>query len=109
MCERRNTVSLLVVALTLLMLLAALGFITGGLLQAEGVLWGAGPPPGSSSSSRTRKVGAMLLLAIGGMLVVTAIVTAGLIADREAHLMGLQATVPRLESRVQVLEKKLGQ
>lgn len=43
--------SLLVVALTLLMLLAAVGFVTCGLLQAEGLLWGpkarAGTPPSS--------------------------------------------------------------
>lgn len=109
MCERRNTVSLLVVSLTLLMLLAALGFITGGLLQAEGVLWGPGPRPDSAPSLRTRKVGVMLLLVIGGILVVTAIVTAGLIADRETRFIGLQATVSRLESRIQVLERKLGQ
>jgi hypothetical protein len=102
-------VSLLVVAMTLLMLLAAVGFVTGGLLQAEGVLWGSPAKAGTPHTSRTRKVGAMLLIAIGGILVVTALVTAGLIAEREAHFIGLQATVSRLETRIQALERKLGQ
>ena len=101
--------SLLVLALTLLILLAAVGFVTGGLIQAEGVLWGPAAHSGSPPTSRTRKVGAMLLLVIGGILVVTAIVTAGLIADREARLVELQAKVSGQETRIQALEKKLGQ
>ncbi len=51
----------------------------------------------------------MLLIALGGILVVTAIVTGVLVADREAHFIGLQATVSRLETRIQALERKLGQ
>jgi hypothetical protein len=41
--------------------------------------------------------------------VVTAIVTGVLMAEREAHFVGLQATVSRLETRIQALEGKLGQ
>jgi hypothetical protein len=41
--------------------------------------------------------------------VVTAIVTGALMVEREADFIGLQATVLRLESRMQALEDKLGQ
>ena len=52
--------------------------------------------------SRTRKLGAMGLLAIGGILVVTAIVAGVLMAEREADFV-------QLESRLGDLERRLGQ
>jgi hypothetical protein len=101
--------SLLTVVLVLAMLLWALGFVVSGLVLAEDVLWrrpgGQILPP----ISRTRKFGAMFLLVIGGILVVTAIVTGVLVAEREAHLVRLEATVSRLEDEVQALKSKLTQ
>lgn len=97
----------LTVVLTLVMLLSAVGFVVGGLVLAEGVLR---PPAreGAPAVSRTRKVGALFLLALGCILVVVAIATGALIADREARLIELQGTVSQLESRIQALEGKLG-
>jgi hypothetical protein len=101
--------SLLTVILVLAMLLWAVGFVTVGLVLAEEVLWRRPAGIGSPPVSRTRKVGAMGLLAIGGILVVTAIVTGVLVAEREGRLVRLDATVSQLESKVRGLEGKLGQ
>jgi hypothetical protein len=94
--------SLLTVVLILAMLLWSVGFVVIGLVLAEEVLWrrpgGKGAPP----VSRTRQIGAMGLLAIGGILVVTALVAGVLMAEREAHFV-------RLESRLSDLEHRLGQ
>jgi len=94
--------SVLTVTLILAMLLWSVGFVVVGLVLAEEVLWRrpsgqAGPPV-----SRTRKIGAMGLLAIGGILVVTALVAGALMAEREAHFV-------QLESRLGDLEHRLGQ
>lgn len=101
--------SLLTVVLVLAMLLWALGFVVTGLVLAEEVLWRRPGGGGSPPISRTRKVGAMGLIVIGGILVVTAIVTGVLVADREAHLVRLEATVSQLEGEVRALESKLSQ
>jgi hypothetical protein len=94
--------SILTVILILAMLLWSVGFVVVGLVLAEEVLWRrpagqAGPPV-----SRTRKIGAMGLLAIGGNLVVAALVAGVLMAEREAHFL-------QLESRLGDLEHRLGQ
>jgi len=99
--------SLLTVVLVLAMLLWALGFVVSGLVLAEEVLWGRPRGKGSPPISRTRKVGAMLLIVIGGVLVVTAIVTGVLVTEREAHLVRLEATVSQLEGEVRALKGKL--
>ncbi len=101
--------SLLTVILVLAMLLWALGFVVSGLVLAEEVLWRRPAGEGSPPVSRLRKVGATLLLVIGCILVVTAIVTGVLVAEREAHLVRLEATVSQLESKVGALENKLSQ
>jgi len=101
--------SLLTVILVLAMLLWALGFVVSGLVLAEEVLWRRPAKEGSPPVSRTRKFGAMFLLVLGGILVVTAIVTGVLVAEREAHLIRLEATVSQLEGQVRALEGKLGQ
>ena len=94
--------SILTVILILAMLLWSVGFVVVGIVLAEEVLWrrptGTAAPP----VSWTRKVGAVGLLAIGGILVVTAIVAGALMAEREAHFV-------RLESRLGDLEHRLGQ
>ncbi len=97
----------LTVVLTLVMLLSAVGFVVGGLVLAEGVLR---PPArdGLPAVSRTRKVGALFLVVVGCILVVVAIATGALIAAREAHLIELGGRVSQLETRIQVLEGKLG-
>ena len=94
--------SSLTIVLILAMLLWSVGFVVVGLVRAEEVLWRrparqAGPPV-----SRTRKLGAMGLLAIGGILVVTAIVAGVLMAERETHFI-------HLESRLGDPEHRLGQ
>lgn len=101
--------SVLTVVLTLVMLLSAVGFVVGGLVLAEGILRRSTAKEGTPLISRTRKIGAMFLLVLGCLIVVTAIVTGVLMAEREAHFVGLQATVSRLETRIQALEGKLGQ
>jgi len=55
------------------------------------------------------KTGGVLLLVIGSILVVTAVVTAVLAAERESHLVRLEAPASSLESRLHLLEGKLGQ
>ena len=82
------------------MLLWSVGFVVVGLVRAEEVLWRrpagqAGPPV-----SRTRKLGAMGLLAIGGILVVTAIVAGVLMAEREAHFVQPESWLGDLEHRL---------
>lgn len=99
--------SLLTVILVLAMLLWAVGFVTAGLVLAEEVLWSRPRGEGSPPISRVRKAGAMLLLVIGGILVVTAIVTGVLVAERESHLVRLDAAVSQLEGKVRTLESKL--
>jgi hypothetical protein len=102
-------VSLLTIVLTLVMLLSAVGFVVGGLVLAEEVLRPPAPRGGTLAISRTRKVGGLFLLAIGILLVLIAIVTGALIAEREAHLNELEGTVSRLDARIKALEGKLGQ
>jgi uncharacterized membrane protein YidH (DUF202 family) len=101
-------VSLLTIVLTLVMLLSAVGFVVGGLVLAEEVLRPPASRGGTPAISRTRKVGGLFLLAIGIVLVLVAIVTGALIAEREAHLIEMRDRLSRLESRVQVLESKSG-
>jgi hypothetical protein len=101
--------SLLTVILVVAMLLWAVGFVTVGLVLAEEVLWRRPAGVGSPPVSRTRKVAAVLLFLIGGILVVTAIVTGVLVAEREGRLVRLDATVSQLESKVRGLEDKLSQ
>lgn len=101
--------SLLTVILVVAMLLWAVGFVTVGLVLAEEVLWRRPGGEGSPPTSRTRKVGAIGLIVIGGILVVTAVVTGVLVAEREAHLIRLEATVSQLEGEVRALESKLSQ
>ena len=100
---------LLTVVLVLAMLLWAMGFVVSGFVLAEEALWrrpgGAGSPP----VSRTRKVGAILLLVIGGILVMTAIVTGMLVTEREAHLVRLEAAVLLLQGELRAVETKLSQ
>ena len=99
--------SILTVVLVVAMLLWAVGFVVSGLVLAEEVLWRRPAGKGSPPISRTRKVGAMLLLAIGGILVVTAIATGVLVAERESRLVRLEDSVSQLESTVRSLENKL--
>jgi hypothetical protein len=101
--------SLLTVILVLAMLLWALGFVVSGLVLAEEVLWQRPAGEGARPISRLRKVGAMLLLVIGVILVVTAVVTGVLVAEREAHLIRLEDTVSQLDGKLRALEGKLGQ
>jgi len=93
--------SLLTVILVLAMLLWSVGFVVVGLVLAEEVLWrrpGTATPP----VSRMRRIGALGLLAIGGILVVTTLVAGGLMAEREARFV-------QLESRLAALKHKVGQ
>jgi len=99
--------SLLTVILVLAMLLWALGFVVSGLVLAEEVLWRRPGGKGSPPISRTRKLGAILLLVVGGILVVTAIVTGLLVTEREVHLVRLEATAARLEGEVRAFEGKV--
>jgi hypothetical protein len=99
--------SLLTVILVLAMLLWAVGFVTVGLVLAEEVLWRRPAGVGSPPVSRTRKVAAVLLFVIGGILVMTAIVTGVLVAEREGRLVRLDAAVSQLEGKVGTLESKL--
>jgi len=101
-------VGVLTIVLTLVMLLSAVGFVVGGLVLAEEVLRPPVSREGTPAISRTRKVGAMFLLVLGCILVVIAIATGALIAEREAHFIGVQAKVSDLETRIQALEGKLG-
>jgi hypothetical protein len=101
-------VAVLTVVLTLVMLLSAVGFVVGGLVLAEEVLRPPTSREGTPAISRTRKVGAMFLLALGCILVVIAIVTGALIAERETHFIEMQAKVSDLETRIQALEGKPG-
>jgi hypothetical protein len=101
--------SLLTVILVLAMLLWAMGFVVSGLVLAEEVLWRRPAGEGAPPISRMRKAGAMLLIVIGGILVVTAIVTGVLVAERESHLVRLEVTVSQLEGKVGALENKLSQ
>jgi hypothetical protein len=94
--------SVLTVILILAMLLWSVGFVVVGLVLAEEVLWRRTAGKAAPPVSRTRKVGAMGLLAMGGILVVTTIVAAVLMAEREAHFV-------QLESRLGDLEHRLGQ
>ena len=70
--------SLLTVILILAMLLWSVGFVVVGIVLAEEVLWRRPAGQAAPPVSRTRKIGAMGLLAIGGILVVTALVAAPL-------------------------------
>ncbi len=97
--------SLLTIILTLAMLLWAVGFVVIGLVLAEGVLWQRPSGASTLSVSRVRKAGALILVALGGVLVAVALVVGGLMADRETHVFGLGAKVSELESRIQGLEK----
>jgi len=84
------------------MLLWSVGFVVVGLVRAAEVLWRRPAGQAGRPVSRTRKVGAMGLLAMGGILVVTMIVAGVLMAEREAHFV-------QLESRLGDLEHRLGQ
>jgi hypothetical protein len=99
--------SLLTVVLVLAMLLWALGFVVSGFVLAEEVLWRHPVEKGAPPISRTRRVGGMLLLVIGGILVMSAIVTGFFVADREVQLIRLEATVRQLEVKVRSLESTL--
>ena len=94
--------SILTVTLILAMLLWSVGFVVVGIILAEEVLWRRTAGKAAPPVSRTRKVGAMGLLAMGGILVVTTIVAGVLMAEREAHFV-------QLESRLGDLEHRLGQ
>jgi hypothetical protein len=94
--------SILTVVLILAMLLWSVGFVVVGIVLAEEVLWRRPAGKAAPPVSQTRKVGAMGLLAIGGILVVTTIVAGVLMAEREAHFV-------QLESRLGDLEHRLGQ
>jgi len=94
--------SLLTVILILAMLLWSVGFVVVGIVLAEEVLWRRPAGQAAPPVSRTRKIGAMGLLAIGGILVVTALVAGVLMAEREAHFV-------QVESRLDALEHTLGQ
>jgi hypothetical protein len=94
--------SVLTVILILAMLLWSVGFVVVGIVLAEEVLWRRTAGKAAPPVSRTRKIGAMGLLAIGGILVVTAIVAGVLMAERETHFI-------RLESRLSDLEHRLSQ
>lgn len=98
---------LLTVVLVLAMLLWAMGFVVTGFVLAEEVLWRRPGRAVSPAGSRTRKVGAILLLVIGGILVVMAIVTGVLVAEREARLVQLEATISRLEDKVRAADSAL--
>ena len=100
---------LLTVVLVLAMLLWAIGFVVVGLVLAEEVLWRRPAGKGSPPISQTRKVGAVVLLVIGGILVVTAIATGVLVAERESRLVRLEDTVSHMESTARALENKLSQ
>ncbi len=99
--------STLTVVLVVAMVLWAVGFVVIGLVLAEEVLWRRPAGKGSPAISETRKVAAIVLLLIGGILVVTAIGTGVLVADRESRLVRLEGSVSRLESTVHALESKL--
>ena len=101
--------SLLTIVLVLAMLLYSLGFVVVGLVLAEEVLWRRPIGEGGRPSSRMRKAGALLLLVIGAILVISAIVTGFMVADREVHRIRLEATVSQLESQLRALENKLNQ
>jgi len=101
--------SLLTVILVVAMLLWAMGFVVSGFVMAEEVLWRRPGGSGSPPVSRTRKVAAMLLLVLGGVLVLTAVVTGVLVAEREASLVRVEAAVSRLEGELRALETKLSQ
>jgi hypothetical protein len=94
--------STLMIVLILAMLLWSVGFVVVGIVLAEEVLWRRPAGKAAPPVSWTRKVGAMGLLAIGGILVVTAIVAGVLMAEREVHFV-------HLESRLGDLEHRLGQ
>lgn len=98
---------LLTVVLVLAMLLWAMGFVVSGLVLAEEVLWRRPGGAGSPRVSRTRKLGAILLLLIGSILVVTAVVTGVLVTEREAHLVRLEAAVSQLAGELRGLETTL--
>ena len=49
-------------------------------------------------------VGAILLLALRGILLMTAIVTGVLVTEREAHLVRPEATVSQLEGELRAVE-----
>jgi hypothetical protein len=93
--------SILTVILILAMLLWSVGFVVVGLVLAEEILWRRPAGTASPPISRTRKVGAIGLLVIGGILIVTAIVAGVLMAERETHFV-------QLESRLGDLEHRLG-
>ena len=101
--------SLLTVILVLAMLLWALGFVVSGLVLAEEVLWRRPVREGPRPIPRLRKVGATLLLLIGRFLLVTAIATGVLIADRAAYLVRLEAMVSQLEGKLHDLERTVNQ
>jgi hypothetical protein len=94
--------SILTVLLILAMLLWSVGFVVVGIVLAEEVLWRRPAGLAAPSVSRTRKIGAVGLLAIGGILLVTALVAGVLMAEREARFV-------QLESRLGAPEHKLGQ
>jgi hypothetical protein len=92
--------SILTVVLILAMLLWSVGFVVVGLVLAEEVLWHRAAGRAAPPVSRTRKVGAMGLLVIGGILVVTTIVAGMLMAEREAHFVHLESRLGDLEHRL---------
>jgi hypothetical protein len=100
-------VSLLTVVLVLAMLLWAMGFVVSGLVLAEEALWRRPAGPGLPPISRTRRLGAVVLLVLGGILVVTAIVTGLLVAERESRLVHLEDSVSQLERTVRALGNRL--
>jgi hypothetical protein len=92
--------SILTVILILAMLLWSVGFVVVGIVLAEEVLWRRTAGKAAPPVSRTRKIGAMGLLAIGGILVVTTIVAGVLMAERETHFIHLESRLSDLEHRL---------
>jgi hypothetical protein len=100
-------VSILTVVLVLAMLLWALGFVVSGLVLAEEALWRRAGGRAAAPISRTRKVGSIVLLVLGGILVLTALVTGILVAERESRLIHLEDSVAQLERTVRAIANRL--
>ena len=91
---------MLTILVTLAMVLWAVWFVVSGLAFAVRLL--RHPPTGEGlvPAPILRRIGAVLLVGVLGVLVATALLTAGLVTERESKLIPIGTSVARLETNI---------